>query len=657
MTFNFTFGINKKNNRLSISGENMDVFREGRAFLYFEDLEVQFIEGQMLIPYEPDTLESVYVKTISCLERLEFKYETTRELQEAAKIFIEKEQAFELFSSKARDIRNNKYDLDDFTHFKSALEERMVKGQGLYPLQLLSAYHLSFSQHACNFSVPGAGKTRVVYGAYTYLKSLPENDKKHVDYLLVVGPLSCYAPWEKEYQEVFGKKANSKRIKGLSSEEQTQHFFSANPPEITLMSYQGLSFATDDVINFLSNKKVMVVLDEAHKIKRVDGGVWAGTIKKIAPYCTSRVILTGTPAPKGYEDLYNLYHFIWPDKNILRFNPQHLISMTHNLNDERINELVENAAPFFIRIKKSQLDIPPATVHPTIVVPMGRAQKEIYNYIDSSYKSAIESANQSEDINQFFAKARVIRLMQAATNPQLLNSSMERHFAEEGITNNLFIDDSEILNKIRNYISDETPPKFKEVLKLVNKIINENGKVIIWTTFIGNIIALSNYLEKEGVSTKLLYGEIPVEQDNQDEFLETREKIIDEFHEEDSSFSVIIANPAAVSESISLHKACHNAIYMDRNYNAANFMQSKDRIHRKGLSPDTVTNYYTLISEGTIDIDIDHILSLREKRMLDIIENQPIPLINMNLDYESDTQDELKLLIKEYISRTSKYDN
>ena len=43
---------------------------------------------------------------------------------------------------------------------------------------------------------------------------------------------------------------------------------------------------------------------------------------------------------------------------------------------------------------------------------------------------------------------------------------------------------------------------------------------------------------------------------------------------------VMIANPATLAESISLHKCCQNAIYVNRNYNAAQFIQSKDRIHR-----------------------------------------------------------------------------
>ena len=38
--------------------------------------------------------------------------------------------------------------------------------------------------------------------------------------------------------------------------------------------------------------------------------------------------------------------------------------------------------------------------------------------------------------------------------------------------------------------------------------------------------------------------------------------------------------PGAPFESISLHKACHHSIYLERTFNAGHFIQSKDRIHR-----------------------------------------------------------------------------
>lgn len=52
---------------------------------------------------------------------------------------------------------------------------------------------------------------------------------------------------------------------------------------------------------------------------------------------------------------------------------------------------------------------------------------------------------------------------------------------------------------------------------------------------------------------------------------------------------VMVANPAAASEGVSLHRVCHHAIYLDRTFNAAHYLQSEDRIHRFGLPKDQET--------------------------------------------------------------------
>ena len=96
----------------------------------------------------------------------------------------------------------------------------------LYNLQMLSAYHLAFSQNACNFSVPGAGKTSIVYGAYAYLKNLPNDNLQQVDRLLIIAPLNAFAPWELEYEECFGHKVVSKRLSSdLGVEAKKQYFY------------------------------------------------------------------------------------------------------------------------------------------------------------------------------------------------------------------------------------------------------------------------------------------------------------------------------------------------------------------------------------------------------------------------------------------------
>ena len=133
-----------------------------------------------------------------------------------------------------------------------------------------------------------------------------------------------------------------------------------------------------------------------------------------------------------------------------------------------------------------------------------------------------------------------------------------------------------------------------------------------------------------------------------DEYAETREAIVKEFHNPDCSYKVIIANPFAVAESISLHKACHNAIYLERSFNAAHFLQSKDRIHRYGLKQDVVTNYYYLVSEDSVDTTIHERLNEKERRLLDIIESMPIPLFDNYMNADED--DDIKAVLRDYVS-------
>ena len=153
-----------------------------------------------------------------------------------------------------------------------------------------------------------------------------------------------------------------------------------------------------------------------------------------------------------------------------------------------------------------------------------------------------------------------------------------------------------------------------------------------------------------------LYGAIPVEKegtiDDGEEQILTREKIVRAFQDDNCPFKVIIANPFAVAESISLHKACHNAIYLERSFNAAHFVQSKDRIHRYGLKEGTKTNYYYILSEDSIDETIDARLAEKEHRMNEIMESMPIPLFDNASDDLGD--EDIKALIKDYVRRTKK---
>lgn len=643
---------NESGSLLIITGDVDSIFSNRRAARYLKDtLRYSQTDDRLIVEVEDDINKSIdRIKKICGYISAELNF--SGRVSDAVASYALEEEKFSEFAEKARSIRDNQCDREDFQVFIDSIS-RNLSNRSLYELQLLSAYHLAFSQNACNFSVPGAGKTSVVYGAFAYLSNLPENDKKYVDKLLIISPLSAFGPWELEYEECFGIKPSTKRLNGkVGLEDKKQYLYSVNPARITLLSYASVPSLKEELIYFLRNNKVMVVLDEAHKIKNTHGGVMATGVLDIAPYCSARVVLTGTPAPNGFEDLYNLYKFIWPTKKVIPYEVYQLRDMSKTESDPRVASLLQNIEPFFIRVKKSDLGIPQAIEHEPIIVPMGETQRRIYDVIEKKYMSEIVSSK-DDWFRQDLVKARLLRLMQAATNPNLLSVPLSNFASVEGFDSAAVAEDSSLIADILQFASHETPAKFVKVRELIEKIIAEGGKVVVWAIYIKNILDFEKYLASYGIACKTLYGATPIATGDEDEDeVETREKIIAEFHKPDSSFKVIIANPFAVSESISLHKACHNAIYMERSFNAAHFIQSKDRIHRYGLKPETETHYYYILSEESVDEVIHNRLIEKETRLRDIIESMPIPLFeNVGLDTGDD---DIKALIAEYVNRTKK---
>jgi len=650
--------IDNDNSSYVLTGNLADLLTNKRLLFSLKRLDYEEVDGKLHIPFLPETK----IKTLQEVQDLLVKFGYSQQLSDESKKDIEsytrEKDNFEAFSQKAKDIRNDNFKdnpelVADFDHFQQVIGKKLTRK--LYPLQLLSAYHMAFAQNACNFAVPGAGKTSIVYAAYAYLKSLPAENPKHVDNLLVIGPLSSFAPWEKEYEKCFGEPANVQRLSGdskITPDQKSQHLYSGDPSEVTLIFTGGVSGLQDDIIDFLKRNKTMVVVDEAHRIKNPDG-LWGKSSVAIAKEAKARVILTGTPAPNGYEDLFNLYQFLYPYKykDILKFHYENLVDMSRiGLHDtDRVQSFISNISPYFIRIKKKDLKLPRTKDH-IVVCEMDQAQREIYDFIETKYIKNFEHDSHAT-VKNVLNKARLIRLRQASSNPALLEKPIRETLMDEDYDApalnyiklpDEFQDDSEILTKIKNYSRNHVPQKFLATEKVLrDHIIDHDQKAIVWTIFIQNAKELQEYLGKKGIKSRLLIGE--VEQSD-------REVVIDKFNDpKNMEFQVVIANPFSVAESISLHNGCHNAIYMERDYNCANFLQSKDRIHRVGLPPTQETNYYYIIAKDSIDGVIDEALDDKVKRMEKIID-EDIPLFS-RLDDEDET-DLIKALLEDYARRT-----
>ena len=639
---------------LSLSEDKKNIVARPRDFSlsqaktllgYIKTINGQIVNGEIIIPVGNKGIIDLYTKLEKIfVERLKIQLFYSEEVDCLLSDGRSEAQKFSEFSTKARLIRNNQVDSNELQLFCDKLVQKDFF-RTLKSHQLLSAYHLAFSQNACNFSVPGAGKTSTGLAAYHYLKSCIFNNK-HVDLLVVISPLSAFLSWKSDYKECFGKTPRYIALGGGDKSYNDDSFIvSKIDSDLVLISYGSVPGHLEDIKMLLRNNRCMLVLDEAHRIKNVEyrEGSWSDSVMQLAPLAKSRVVLTGTPAPNSYVDVYNLFNFIWPSRNIIGFSVAQLNSMSGNHFDDRVNDLIDNISPFFIRVKKSDLHLPPPRFYDPILVEMSPIQNRIYEELLKVSVNRFEGNEQSV----VSRRAIAIRLRQAASNPSLLAKSIKESLDIEDTEGAELIDDLELqdtlLSIIDNYSLAEIPNKFVAALELVKRIVAKHEKIIVWCEFVDTCDRLSSFFSERGIDNKILYGKTPQEE---------REQIITTFKNPDNwDYQVVIANPHAVGESISLHTACHNALYYEQSFNAGVYMQSKDRIHRVGLSPDDIISYYYLQSAGTVEEVVYSRVMQKEQRMLDIVEKEEIPLISLNEDYEQDFDDDIKAIIRAYYER------
>ena len=628
---------------------------EYKFISYLRTRKPQIDNNYYLFEYVEDSLIPIIEFLEKLTKRFDFKIVLHKSILAEIENYNKEKESFKRFSQEAFKIRNN--DFNDtlelksyFDNFESVVNDKLSRK--LYPLQFLSAFHMAYGVNTMNFSVPGSGKTSTVYAAYTYLKS-----QGIVDKLFVIGPLSSFQAWEQEYFNCFGEKVVSNRFSGQNQDKETKRAFlyDENPAELNLIYYQGVESISKDIMAFLHKHKTMLVVDEAHRIKNTDGK-WGKNITKISQAAKSRVALTGTPIPNGYEDIYNITKFIYPYKykSILNFHYSQLQELSKNpLNKEDVLRLKANISPFFMRIRKEDLVDMPIVKENEVLIEMGNVQEDIYSYI-LNLTDNLRSASSSNEETEFLLRAMVIRLRQAATNPYLLSLSLEKSLIEDYYSNTSITEyvqklndiDDEIFGfdfrrRVSEYYDNEVPIKISYCINRVQEIITskETPKVLIWTIFTENAFFLTEQLNRIGIKTDLLIGSVDTER---------REQIVKEFNKRNSQLKVVVANPFTVGESVSLHHDCNYAIYLERDYNCSNFIQSKDRIHRVG-SPFQNVFYEYLSCSYTIDEEISKKLALKVERMSDLIDDE-IPFFKL-LEEEGEEAQLIKSSIEIYQNR------
>lgn len=597
-------------------------------------------------PRRRGTMEELAVRINSFLEREGWSVLLAGLANAAVERAAEQTRSFQRTRKSAEEFRSGKAQVD-LAQVRAALSEFGWNDgrRRLLDHQEQGLLHGLTAGNAANFSVPGSGKT-----ATTLAVGAVHLQANTIDLIIVVGPLSCFKPWEDEAVAALRGIVIPIRVRG-NREERREMYESVRPRQILLLSYATAAADLSRITNLCNSFKTMLVVDESHRIKRFRGGLWAPALQEIAKHARVRIILSGTPMPQSGRDLYSQLRVLWPSAELT--GPRDTFAAEV---DRDFGKVLQRIQPFLTRTPKEALGLEPYEIvrHD---VPLRDTQKDVYELIASGLRRRIERADLWTDKIESLRRGRPIRLLQAATNPNTLNSA-ENYYRLPRLEN----PNPTLMERLVTYADRETPAKFEAALEIIGSLIENGGKVVCWSNFISNLDQFARYVRSRlPIPVFQVDGRIPVgdevEYDDSSpgrirpQELETREGIITRFLDAAGS-AVLVTNPASCSESISLHHGCHNAIYLDRTYDGAMFLQSIDRIHRLGLSPDTKVSIH--IIRSTIDDQpiIDHLVeaSLQRKanqmrRLLEGAELSPLAQhVDPSIAADGDEEDLKELL-------------
>jgi len=616
------------NNRIVIDLSNGTIKKYQAS--QFDFYGYEYFDGQF--QKESQSLESDILKIVDYIQQENIKVKFTPLVDSLLRNAAIRKEEHQRLHKLASDIKNGQIEPDLFEEFTSFLNTipRKLKAH-----QIKAAYHLYSLKNGANFSVPGSGKTSVVLSVYEKLRL-----EEKCNVLFVVGPPSCFQPWQNEFKETLGRVADVTILSGGDKDTRKEEYYKSQHSisELYMSTYHTILNDCSDVVKFLDQKGVYAffVVDEAHYMKQI-GGSWANSLLQLAKHTSFRCVLTGTPIPKSYKDIFNPFDFLWPREAPLTEEDKIQIGLWEKKKDNASVKAVldKKIGPLFYRVRKQDLGLKPADFHEPILVKMNSYENRIHELIRSKIHelSTVDFFNNEEILSKLW-RGRMIRLRQSVSYPKLLLKAIEDY------SENLLDNDSELVDIIQNYDKLEVPGKLDFLVKMVIQLNKEGQKVLIWSNFIGTLELLKKHFTKLNLRSELIYGKTPIKKDDTNVFSEemTREEIRDVFVDPNSGLDILIANPAACAESISLHKTCFHAIYYDLSYNCAQYLQSLDRIHRVGGSEVNIANYYFLQYDNSIDQDIKTNLEIKAQKMYDIVE-QDYEIYNLDMFDETDEDD------------------
>lgn len=447
--------------------------------------------------------------------------------------------------------------------------------RSLRPFQQESLSRLLFMGNGADFSVPGAGKTTVAYALFAILR-----DDAKVNAMLVLAPPSAFEAWEQEAIDCFEDSARP--AVGV------RPALAGRDCEVLVLNYERLQRRRTyaEIDQWIGNRKVLLVFDEAHRAKAGRAGVRGRGARKLASQAGNRLVLTGTPMPNNEEDLEAVFDLVWPGQG------RRLAK----------GDLRPTVASAYVRVTKPMLGLPKLSIRKELV-ELDPAHQRVYDALAGRSLELAQSGTRKDRV----VRRAILQLLAAATSPSTLLEP-EGDFKLPASPSQAKLE--ELLASPSDHVR---PAKIVRAVQLATQNSGQGKKTLIWSSFVGNVRAMSQALGD--LCPAVITGSTPLQDPSA---LTDRERELVRFRT-DPACKVLIATPQTLGEGVSLHLTCQDQIHLDRGCSAGIYLQSLDRTHRLGLARDATPTCTVLIARNTIDERLHQLLAAKVTAMADAL--------------------------------------
>lgn len=439
-----------------------------------------------------------------------------------------------------------------------------------FPYQEEAVEFVAKRDYAAIFHEQGLGKTKIAVDVM--LRWLGE---KVVDTVLVVTKKGLIANWQREF------KAHSHLRPMVLNESGKNNYLTLTAgTRLVLGHYEAVQKEEERLELWLRTRRVAIIMDEAAKIKNPNSAL-TKVYHRLAPSFTKRVIMTGTPVANRPYDVWSEIFFLDQGQalgtDFAEFKSEVDFKKTYRDDpkafsdyQDRLSSVSDKLKAVSVRETKNGGRISlPDKEFVRLVTDWEPGQRELYRQACEQLRIVVTRQGELVEEDQEALLKRLLRLIQIASNPKLVDES---YTAEPG--------------------------KLQPLLDLAHDITRKGEKLIVWTGFNQNAEWLARQMSHLGANA--LHGKLTMDR---------RNSVVSWFLQ-NAEDRVLVATPGAAKEGLTLTVANH-VVFYDRTYSLDDYLQAQDRIHR--ISQTRTCYVYNMIMQDSVDEWVESLIE--EKRL------------------------------------------